>query len=490
MTDSNQDDPLERLRAADPAAGHPAPDHGRVQAGVNARLADDGHSERSSTSHERTGAAGELATRRRRPLRYAAAAVGAVLFLGGGYALGVGTGPGAAGGGSADTGAQEGAEQQGAADSGTPEIEPDAGQQSAPDGTSSGGQHGASSGPTSDSERAPWPALAPTVFTAGDLPSGPGQEHVWGLDAGPGDERAAQLSAALGMAGEPHEQDGTWVVGGDDDSDPVLHLEADGSVSYSDPALRDLLCLPVEPMTEPGSGAAPAPSSGSSGSGSSGSLDCSDADTPAPPDAQATFVRFLTDAGLDPQSYDVDVAEAGGSATVTGTLRADGKPTEVTISATVVADGIAAVWGNIATPYDLGEYPLISPDEAVQRLSDPRFASGGSGIVATPDPRFAASSSGVVATPDPRFGTGSSDQSTSSPAHPPAPAEPLSPGAPVPWSLRQVQITTAELTVVSARTSAGVLLLPGYALTGTSAGGAEGTWTVPALAEDAFDFTS
>ena len=71
------------------------------------------------------------------------------------------------------------------------------------------------------------------------------------------------------------------------------------------------------------------------------------------------------------------VVETGGSATVTATVLAGGQPTGVTISAAVVTEGIAAVWGSVATPYELGEYPLISPHQAVQRLSDPRFAGTG-----------------------------------------------------------------------------------------------------------------
>src|SRR5699024_5464587 len=114
MTRSNDEDPLERLRAADPAAGGAAPDRDRIRAAVDRRLAGTGAAGAaepagsdpgSSAAADHHGAgeqhgggerhgADELTARRRRrqPLRYAAAAVGAVLLLGGGYTLGAGSG--------------------------------------------------------------------------------------------------------------------------------------------------------------------------------------------------------------------------------------------------------------------------------------------------------------------------------------------------------------------------------------------------------------
>src|SRR5699024_12589068 len=103
------------------------------------------------------------------------------------------------------------------------------------------------------------------------------------------------------------------------------------------------------------------------------------------------------------------------------------------------------------------------------------------------DPRFGAGLSGVAAVPDPRStGSADGDAPTSSPAS--APAELLAPGSPIPWPVRHVQITTAELTLVTTPTSAGVLLVPAYALTGTDSGGTQSTWTVPAPTEAVLDF--
>lgn len=463
MTRSNDEDPLERLRAADPAAGTSAPDHRRIRAAMDRRLAgtagtDDALPEAVDREPPAAADAGrdELTARRRRrqPLRYAAAAVGAVLLLGGGYAVGSGTGGLSAS--PADLGA---AESQAEADSASsaPQAEP-----------------GGADDSTGDSGQQPSPEPQRTVFTAGALPEGPAQAPAYALDlsASEAAEQAARLAEALEVAGDPEEESGTWVVGGEDGDSATLRLHPAGLVEYADPGLQVWNCQPGQPQTEPH-----APTSAPQEEGQSATAaDCADADAPAPPDATETFTAFLTDAGLDAEQYEIDSDDSGPGATVTAALRLGELDSDVQITATIVPDGIAAVAGTVATPTDLGEYLLISPTEAVERLMDPRFL-GGSGVVAFPDPRFtdsgdsAVSSSGVVAVPDPRF-------------FGPAPA----PGSPVPWPVRQVEITTAELTLVSARTASGVLVLPSYQLTGTDAEGTEGTWTVPALTEDDFDF--
>lgn len=506
MTRSNDEDPLERLRAADPAVDGAAPDRNRIRAAVDRRLAEtagapestgpdpapgvhgvmaDAHDRadehpRAAGQDEHPGAAehrsaDELAARRRRrrPLRYAAAAVGAVLLLGGGYTIGAESGGLA---GSADLAAGGQAEEEQASSQASPESAPApesaGGDESEPD--SSGGQDA-----SGEQQR--------TVFTAGDLPAGPARGQVYALDvaAGQAEARATDLAAALGLDEAPQEQDGTWVVGAGDGSTPMLRLYPDGTMEYADPELYPWTCLPAEPPTDPGStgepGAGEEPGATGEpgatiepdeGGAPSGPADCADAEVPAPADAAETFAAFLDDAGLVADRYEIRTEDAAVGARVTATLLLDGQQSQVSVAGILVPGGIAAAWGLPATATDLGEYPLISPTDAVQRLMDPKF-SGGADVITVPGPRFAGDqSNGVVATPDPRFSG-------------PAPTS----GAPVPWPVREVQITTAELTLVPVRTSAGVLALPSYELAGTDAGGTEGTWTVPALSEDSFDFT-
>lgn len=459
MTRSNDEDPLERLRAADPAAGTSAPDHRRIRAAMDRRLAQVGEPDDAlpeAADREPPAAADEgrdeLTARRRRrqPLRYAAAAVGALLLLGGGYAVGSGTGGFSAS--PADRGAAESEAEAGPASS-APQAEP-----------------GGADDSVSDSGQRPSPEPQRTVFTAGALPEGPAQAPVYALDlsAGEAAEQAAQLAAALEVTGDPEEESGTWVVGGEDGDSATLRLHPAGLMEYTDPGLQAWNCRPGQPQTEPH-----APTSSPQEGQSAATADCADADTPAPPDAAETFTAFLTDAGLDAEQYEIHSDDSGPGATVTAALRLGEVESDLRITATIVPDGIAAVAGTVATPTDLGEYPLISPTEAVDRLMDPRF-SGSSDVLVLPDPRFsdrAEDSSAGVAVPDPEFSG-------------PAPSA----GSPVPWPVRQVEITTAELTLVSMPTSTGVLVLPSYQLTGTDAEGTEGTWTVPALTEDDFDF--
>ena len=497
MTRSNDEDPLERLRAADPAAGTGAPDRRRIRAAMDRRLAetagpDDALPEAADLEPSAGAGAGrdELTARRRRrqPLRYAAAAVGAVLLLGGGYAVGSGTG-GLNAGSTADVGAAESqAEEAGSATS-APQAEPG----EADDSTSSSGQE-------------PSPEPQRTVFTAGALPEGPAQAPVYalGMSASEAGEHAARLAAALEVTGDPEEENGTWVVGGEDGDSATLRLHPAGLLEYADPELQTWNCQPGQPQTEPH-----APTSAPQEDGQSAAADCADADAdvPAPPDAAETFAAFLADAGLDAEQYEIHTDDSGPGATVSATLRLGELESDLRIAATIVPDGIATVGGTVATPTDLGEYPLISPAEAVDRLMDPRF-SGSSDLLAVPDPRFTDrtdSSSGVMAVPDPRFTDRTDSSSVVAVPDPrftdrtdsssvvavpdprfsgPAPSA----GSPVPWPVRQVQITTAELTLVSVLTSSGVLVLPSYQLTGTDTEGAEGTWAVPALAEDDFDF--
>lgn len=473
MTRSNDEDPLERLRAADPAAGSGASDHRRIRAEVDRRLAGTGavqHASAGETDADETGADGaelgreeppsepvpdQLTARRRRrqPMRYAAAAVAAVLLLSGGYALGSGGGSLSAGSSADSAPVGESQAEDAGSDQSAAEAAPEIGTAPQPEpGDVDGSTGTSSSGPQR------------TVFLADDLPAGPDRAQVYALEiANEARGQAEQIAAALGLPGDPHEADGTWVVG--DDAAAVLRLHPDGTLAYGDPDLQSWSCLPVEPLTDPDS------SAGSATDGGQGSAaECADDARPAPPDAAQTFAGFLTDAGLDPDRYEIRTEDSGAGASVTATLLVGGQESDVRITGTVVADGIAAVRGSVATPAELGEYPLISPEDAVERLTDPRFF-GSSGIVAIPDPRYTGSADSSSGVADPRF-------SGSAPA----------PGSSIPWPVRQVQITTAELTLVSARTSAGVLVLPSWQLTGTDADGTEGTWTVPALTAATFDF--
>lgn len=102
----------------------------------------------------------------------------------------------------------------------------------------------------------------------------------------------------------------------------------------------------------------------------------------------------------------------------------------------------------------LGEYPVVSEEDAVERLGDPRFAGP------APSARQAA--------PDGDAG--------------PSPA----PGGSIAWPVEDVTIVSAELTEVRYTLPDGaVLVVPAYDL----ADAAGSSWTVLAVDEEALDFT-
>ncbi|QOR71382.1 hypothetical protein IM660_03530 [Ruania alkalisoli] len=448
MTDHDHEEPLDRLRASDPAAEAPAVDRARVRAAVDARLAGD---------HSAGGApADQLAARRgRRWPQYAAAAAVALLIGVGGYSLGA-SGAGGTGMAAEDAAVGDGASSEMAEqDSATSDM-------AAPG-------PGSSEEADSASELSIGPYSPRTVFTASGLSTQAGSAPVYGLDASgvATAERARQIAEALGLEPDPVEEDGAWSIGSYDTGEPVLRLYADGTVEYSDPARDPWRCgeatvrddaddVDDAPGTEEG-GIEPA------------SPACADpqGEAPAPDEAEAMFAEMLTSLGVDPADYAVtaDRGTEGPVAYVNADLLVEGEPTGVTLGGGVTPDGVTHVWGSLAVPYDLGSYDVVSAQEAVERLMDPRFGGSSSDVMP-----YALEDAPVEGPP---------------PASEP---ESIEPGASIPWPVRQVTITGAELGLQSLYTDSGqVLLVPTYTLTGSDAGGDAGTWTVMAVAENGLD---
>ncbi|SEE91649.1 hypothetical protein [Ruania alba] len=460
MNPRDPDQPLDRLRAADPAADAPAVDLARVRAAVDARLGEEGP--RASADHETRAVPDELARRRRRRVApwLSAAAVGALLFTGGGYLLGTSGTGGADAAGADSAAAEEAAADRSMADSNDGAAEPGA---LAPGTAESGAEEDALS----------YPSGQRTVFTSSGLGSTGTTAHAYGLDASgvATAERVAQIAEAFGMTGTPTEGDGAWSLGSYDSGDPVLRVYPDGTVDYSDPALDPWRC---EEMAEEGGGA----------SGSTGCTDPS-GDAPAPAQAEQLLREALTALGVDPDAYAVtaDRGTEGPLAYVTADLLVDGTPTGVTIGAGVSPDGVANLWGTLAEPYDLGSYDVVSPEQAVERLMDPRFGGVSTDVLPMEirDEDLAAESGSADApAEDP-------DTPVEGPAAT-APPAPIDPGASIPWPVRQVTITGAALGLQTLYTDSGhVLLVPTYTLTGADADGETGTWTVIAVADGQLD---
>lgn len=302
-----------------------------------------------------------------------------------------------------------------------------------------------------------------TVFTAGDGLSGEaGTAPAWGFDATKvvTAKKAAALAKALGLKGEPREEYGAWTVGSNDGTGPVLSINPDatGSFNFYDPTNDPYYCpvptdgaASTEPCEPQGVGKAPQ----------------GDAAVAAAKDA-------LKDLGVDVAGLEFEVQEAGDPSMsyVNAFLVIDGSRSDLSFGIGLTGGGLQSVYGPLASVVSLGDYPVISAQEAVARLGDPRF-----GATSTNPILYAAD----VA----RSEAGIAGDTVAEPAAPTVPAAPEA-GAAISWPVAQVTITKAELGSMSQYQADGsTLLLPSYTLTDDTGAG----WTVIAVADSALDFT-
>ncbi|WP_152230522.1 hypothetical protein [Georgenia ruanii] len=337
-----------------------------------------------------------------------------------------------------------------------------------------------------------WPsATGRTVFRAEGLPTAAESAAAWAFDAPAvlSADRVGAVAAALGVTGDPQQRDGVWQVGPADGTGASLSVFPDGQagLSYHDPAADPYLCsgtaepaMPVpeaEPAAAAPGGAEPAPADGagsSSSSGSSGTAGACSTETGPGPDAEAATGRvrdLLAAIGLDPAGFEYEVP--GATEPVTTVLAHQvvaGQRTGVQWYVGLSGAGVVSASGPLAPLVDLGDYPVVAPAAAVERLMDPRFGPlGGVSMLAaggSVEPRPA---------PDTAVAT--------SPGRPPAPARR---GAPVAWPVREVTVTGARLGLTAYTDPDGTaLLVPAYELTSD-----DGTWSVLAVAEEALDLAS
>ncbi|MBD8061776.1 hypothetical protein [Oceanitalea stevensii] len=439
----DEDEAVARVRGADPAAGA-EPDGERLAALTDERRAD------------------ELAARRaRRGPRWAAVAAVAAgaLVVGGGAGFGIGRAteePPT----TADAVASAPDERRAAA--AAPES------MSSADMSYAGGFGG---------ER--------TTFTAQGLSDAAGSAPAWAFDGAGvfGEETVTRVAEVLGVEGEPR-LEGGWNVGPADGSGPTLNVGPDAAVtmSYHDPALYEVLedVEPAEPMDD---AAAERGESASAGDGEVGTsvVEPLPADGApageepsavapggtAPEGAAGVLYETLAALGLDPEAAEYAEQEAwtGNPATsVVAHHVVDGVRTGYSWYAEVVDGEVLSLSGPLAPVVELGEYDVVSPAAAVERLTDPRF--GGSPVW--------SDDISIMPLEEPE-GRSWDD--------PPAP--PPATGAPVPWSVTEVTVTTAEPSLVEHWTDEGSsLLLPAYDLSD-----AEGrTWRVLAVADHELAF--
>lgn len=475
--DQPDDADLERLRAADPAAGA-APDTGALEAAVRDRVPEafaGGATAGSPDSPPLSGSAGPTATlvdelaerrarrlRRRAPLQVAAAVAGVLVVGAGGYALGAGAVGASSAGDTAVESTALAPIQLGAADA--PATEDAAG--GAPESLAAGSRA------TADMA---YPGLwgGRTVFHQDGLPTQGASADAWAYDAASvySQETARRVADVLGVPGEVREDYGSYAVGSTDGTGPSLYLQADGlgSVSYNDPTKDPWGCVVVTPM----------PAEGDEGSGSSGAEPgaCEESDHGAPPsggDAVDALRDVLASLGLDPAGFEVVADEqpadqgAPRATSVSAYEVVEGQRTGTQWSATYSGAGLASLYGGLAPRVAIGSYDVVSPAEAVGRLGDPRFGGGG---------MIALAREGAAAELVPEI----------APAEPEAPTVPptVGEGARFAWPVTEVTITDARLGLaVQYQPDGAAVLLPAYELSDADGN----VWSVVAVADDQLDF--
>ncbi|GAA2722204.1 hypothetical protein [Cellulomonas aerilata] len=468
--DPARDDAFDRLRDADPAAGL-EPDTASLDAAVRERA-------------DRP-AGDELARARaaRRPGRWGAVAAVAAgtLLVGsvGGYALGSreGTGTGSRTAAAAitlsdaTTGAAAGAAESSAAGD-------TAARSSVPDAPAAEG------GTAMSSRLLPWFG-GHTVFTAQGLSDDTGTAQAWAYDPAQAfsAETAAQVAASLGLAGEPRLEGGIWLVGPQDGVDASLQLQPDGvtSVSYYDPSLDPFACPPSLAVPESGVEGQDGGGQGEPGKDAVVPPDCTPRELPPAPQGDAAVARareVLAAAGVDADRYEYEAAESGTPelAYVSAFEVVDGQRTGTIWSVSLVGDAVQSLYGALAPLVPLGDYDVVSENEAVARLSDPRFGASGGGVVAASVGGVAVDSDGAATT-----------EPAPAPMGEPTPPPSVTPGSPLGWPVVEVVLTGARLGLAQHTLPTGAtVLLPAYELSAD-----DGTaWSVVAVADGELDFAA
>ncbi|WP_258724347.1 hypothetical protein [Cellulomonas sp. NS3] len=467
---------FDRVRAADPAASTVA-DLPALRQAVTARASGAGADASGVTD---LGAAREARAARRpaRWLQVAAAVAGVAVIGSGAYALGRGDAP-------------------------TPAAAP-----ITLDGT--GRAATPASGAESmalDQSTVATKMIAPgfwgrTVFTGSGLAEEGGSARAWTFDPASvfSQETAERVAGVLGVEGAATQQWGAWTVGAQDGTGPNVQLQPDGlaSLSYSDPARDPWSCVrsapetpdvaPADPGTDVVAPDGPATSGLTEGEGDPGLgalPPCApEGSAPSGDDASAQTRDLLDRLGVDAGGYELEVATDTGqpaATTVYAHQVLDGQRSGVSWSLTFVADGVQALYGSLAPVVELGEYDVVSPAAAVERLMDPRFGSSPVGVM--PLAGQARALEETLATTEDLGSEASSDGAGQEPTVPP-----LTPaGSPISWPVQEVTLTSARLGLAMvAQADGSSVLVPSYELTDDEGG----AWSVVAVADDGLDFTA
>ena len=330
-----------------------------------------------------------------------------------------------------------------------------------------------------------------TVFSSSGLSTDGGSAGAYAFDpAGVFTEEAiTRVARGLGLSGTAVLQDGYWQVGPNDGTAPSLSLYPDGtaSVSYYDPAMDPWSCVPSL-ETQPGDGGA-----GASGESSEGMIapdPCTQRDLgPAPQaDAAVDSARDILSAiGVDVAGYEL-VAEGWGDemwSYVVAYQVVDGQRSGVQWNLSFTGGGLQSLSGALAPLVELGDYQVVSPAEAVERLTDPRFGSSWNGPIMYSEAMTGAVDDGAAESRTSEGDAGASDMSVA-PAQPTLPPT-MAAGSPLRWPVLEVTITGARLGLaLQMQPDGSATLVPTYELTGDDGS----VWSVIAVADEELDFSA
>ncbi|MDY7527244.1 MULTISPECIES: hypothetical protein [unclassified Cryobacterium] len=425
--DDKQQDPVARLRAADPA--------GDIEA--RAGFADEVVARMTGPEAEpMSGSAPvadlETARARRRPRWLPFVAVAASIAIVGAAGYGIG--------------ASEGGPKS-LADGAAPPITLQS--NGRPDSVAHGGMEtSVGSGAATDQKMSSstYPhGSGRNAFSASGLGTQAGTAQAYAYDprSASSSDKVTALAAALGIGSPAELRDGSWVAGPQDGSAPSLSVSLDGMLSFyfQNPQINPWKC--------------------------EGDSACEPTGQPPSEDAAIGALRaLLAAAGRDPAEFEFtsQVSEGSPTRTVTAKPVIDGQQVDQGWSLEMAEGGVVNANGALADVIALGTYPVVSEQEGFERLSDPRFSG--------------AATSLPIALRD----QASTTEEWVAPTEPPA--TPVA-GTSVSWPVNKVEIVSARLGLTTQwQPDGSVLVVPAFAFTDAEGG----TWSVLAVAESKLDF--
>lgn len=285
--------------------------------------------------------------------------------------------------------------------------------------------------------------LAHKTFRAEGLGTEPGTAVAYAYDptAASAPERRAVVAAAFGFEGEGRGTGGQWQWGNaGGPKDLILSGDSALSVNYWSNDLAPA-CPDCERPSDAG-------------------------ERPSFEQAAAELRRVLDALGVGDGNYRVAEQETGDdySRTAVAQRVVDGHVGGTLMTIGLVEGGVLYAHGQLADPVSLGEYPVVSEAEALERLNDTGFGAIGwvdtSGAPFYPGEGITVSVDGVATSSAP------------------------DPGTPISWPVYQVELISVRLGLGQQTTADGrAMLVPAYEFTDI-----EGrTWSVIAVAEEMLD---